>query len=444
MDFGFMRASSSDLSPGVADRSQNRVVFSYDGFSSYLLLVDKASRYIWVFLTKSKEPPLNIVSAFLRQHDHPGGGCICTDQGGELARSMKFSHTILNNFNYTVEHTSNDSPSQNGAVKIYNDKFGIRTRALLYGSGLPAKFWSAALLHSVFLHNRLIHAETKKTPFEGYYGAKPDLSGLKVFGSRVCISLSGKRRAKLDHNDFTCVFLCYSATNQNIIYLDLTSSVVKTSHHTEFDEAWYLQPSRPPAAQLLYDLGLEFEDDADDLNIDHESTLQIPVRYPPLAPITTHPDHTTTSSWPPPPAFTKLPRHTFPRWTPPPASTRLPLPLRETAAYQPRTAAAAQVLANTDGPPNPQLFALYQPNPPQRKNASELVSEFLIGKHNMAMIYLSPNPYFNTFEEIIDIRRFDLSKHRLVGLCLTEHDGHLFLGGISPSTPTAKKTCWRT
>jgi hypothetical protein len=296
MDFCFMRASSLDLGPGVADRSQNCVVFSYDVFSSYLLIVDEASRYIWVFLTKSKEPLLDIVSAFLRQHGHPAGSCIRTDQGGELARSMKFSHTVLNNFNYTVERIGNNSPSQNGAVKIYNDKFGICTRALLYGSGLPAKFWSVALLHSVFLHNRLVHAETKKTPFEGYYGAKSNLSGLKVFGSCVCICRSGKRRAKLLHKGFTGIFLGYSATNQNIIYLNLTSGVVKTSHHAQFDEAWYLQPSRPPAAQLLYDLGLEFEGNADDLNIDHKSTLQIPVPYPLLAPITMHPDRMMTPS----------------------------------------------------------------------------------------------------------------------------------------------------
>jgi hypothetical protein len=51
------------------------------------------------------------------------------------------------------------------------------------------------------------------------------------------------------------------ATDQNIIYLDLDSCVVKSSHHAEFDEAWYLQPTRPPAAQLLYDLGVLPETD---------------------------------------------------------------------------------------------------------------------------------------------------------------------------------------
>ncbi len=47
---------------------------------------------------------------------------------------------------------------------------------------------------------------------------------------------------------------------QNITYIDLTSGIVKTSHHVDFDEAWYLQPSRPQAAQLLYDIGLEPDD----------------------------------------------------------------------------------------------------------------------------------------------------------------------------------------
>ncbi len=42
-----------------------------------------------------------------------------------------------------------------------------------------------------------------------------------------------------------------------MVYLDLNSGVVKQSHHALFDKAWYLQPSHPPAAQLLYELGVE-------------------------------------------------------------------------------------------------------------------------------------------------------------------------------------------
>jgi hypothetical protein len=79
------------------------------------------------------------------------------------------------------------------------------------------------------------------TPFEAYYGLRPDLSHLKVFGSRVCVKISGIRHGKLDRHDFKGIFLGYTATDQNIVYLDLNTGVVKRSHHNQFDEAWYLQ-----------------------------------------------------------------------------------------------------------------------------------------------------------------------------------------------------------
>jgi hypothetical protein len=77
MDFGFMRASALDYSQ--PDKMKDRVVCSYDGCSSYLLVVDKALHFGWIFLTATKEPPLDIIRAFLAQHGHAGGGCIRTD-----------------------------------------------------------------------------------------------------------------------------------------------------------------------------------------------------------------------------------------------------------------------------------------------------------------------------------------------------------------------------
>ena len=160
-----------------------------------------------------------------------------------------------------VEPTGADSPSQNGAVEIYNAKLAVGTRTLLFGSGLPAKYWSSALIHLVYLHNRLVHTVTRQMPFETYFGAQPDLLCLKLFGSRVCVKRSGSRRSKLDRHDFKGIFLGYTATDQNIVYLDLDSGVFKSSRHAKFNKTWYLQPSQPPAAQLLYDLGFLPEDD---------------------------------------------------------------------------------------------------------------------------------------------------------------------------------------
>ncbi len=114
MDFGFMSASTSNYSS--RDKTKNRVILSYDGFFAYLLIVDEASRYVWIFLTNSKSPPIDIVQEFLTQHGHDDGGCIRTDQGGKLARSSNFRDLVLHQFHYTIEPTGANSPSQNGVA----------------------------------------------------------------------------------------------------------------------------------------------------------------------------------------------------------------------------------------------------------------------------------------------------------------------------------------
>ncbi len=173
---------------------------------------------------------------------------------------------------------------------------------------------------------------TNKTPFKGWHSHKPNVTHLKTFGSRVCVARTGSRRSKLDHHDFTGIFLGYTATNQNISYFDTSSSVVKSCHHSIFDEAWYLQPSHPPATQLLYDLGLEA--DSSFVNLDgplHPTSIGM------IAPITV--------PWPPSPLDLPLPKK------PPLISLFAPLPLH--LAEQPNTFAAAAARVHTTPPDGP-------------------------------------------------------------------------------------------
>jgi hypothetical protein len=102
------------------------------------------------------------------------------------------------------------------------------------------------------------------------------------------VKVSGTRRCKLDHHDFTGIFLGYTAMDQNIMYLNLTSGIVKSCHHAIFDEAWYLQPHQPPAAQLLYDLGIKSDTEYVSLDGPLHPTLMgtikpITVAWPPTS-----------------------------------------------------------------------------------------------------------------------------------------------------------------
>lgn len=133
---------------------------------------------------------------------------------------------------------------------------------MLYSSGLPETYWSAALSHANYQHNRRVHKDLERTPFEAWTGLKPDLTRLKLFSSRLCVKQTSHRRAKLGHHDLRGIFLGHAATDQNICYIDLDSGTIKLLHHAVLDEAWYsCTTQRHPAAQFLYDLGLVNETD---------------------------------------------------------------------------------------------------------------------------------------------------------------------------------------
>jgi hypothetical protein len=340
-------------------------------------------------------------------------GIIRTNQGGVLAPSNDFRTAMVKEFGYVVEPTGADSPSQNGSVEIYNNTLAVKVRTLLYGSGLLAKFWSAALLHAIYLHNPLVHLATGMTQFEGWYNCKPNIAYLKTFGSRVCVKQSGMRQCKLDRHNFTGIFLGYTATNQNIIYLDTMLGIVKLCHHAIFDEAWYLQPTCPPAAQLLYDLGLEAESDF--------ISLEGPLIYTPentITPITVPwpPTHDTTSKK---------------DWTPPPLCLYAPLPLRMTESPTQLTARAARTRIEMTPLSNKDLTSM-------------TVTDYFIRPHDMELIYLSPDPYGRVFEETLDLRKWDLDKHCAGGLRFITKNGCLILALMEHSTPGAQINKWQT
>ncbi|KDQ59220.1 hypothetical protein JAAARDRAFT_88003, partial [Jaapia argillacea MUCL 33604] len=68
---------------------------------------------------------------------------------------------------------------------------------MLHASGLPNYLWGEAVMHAVWLKNRMATKALKgKTPFEEVFGRKPDLSGLKEWG--CCVWVHDTLGLKLD------------------------------------------------------------------------------------------------------------------------------------------------------------------------------------------------------------------------------------------------------
>jgi hypothetical protein len=114
MDFGFLRASTTDFSR--PDKSRDRVVTSFVGYNAYLIIVDEYTKYVWVYLCVSKDPPIALIELHLDQFGTRGIHIRC-DQGGELAGCHDFI-TAMAARGHIVEPTGADSPDQNkGAEK---------------------------------------------------------------------------------------------------------------------------------------------------------------------------------------------------------------------------------------------------------------------------------------------------------------------------------------
>ena len=268
MDFGFVRGPKNlqallkrKRTPKHKIRtakSHHPIKTSHDGYSSYLLITDAASRFTWIFLTKTKEPPIITLNTFMEQHglNDKTPKFVRTDQGGELARSQAFRN-LMAKHNYTVEPTGADNSSQNGRGERPHRTFANMMRCLLYSSNLGSEFWSDALLYSAYLYNRTHHSAIDKTPYEAWTGKQPSLKHIKTFGSPVIAKETGTRATKVDPNAFNGIFLRYTGTSRNIVYYDIHSGVTKTATHRAHDEYQYSSPvqHRTTAANHIINIG---------------------------------------------------------------------------------------------------------------------------------------------------------------------------------------------
>jgi hypothetical protein len=219
MDMGFMRGTM------YAQRDIDRnLVTSIDGYNSYLLIVDRATRYTWVFLARTKTPPISTITNFLKLHGTSSKiqKYIRTDKGGELWGSHAFQHTVRD-AGYILESTAPDASFQNGMAERPNRTLGNMMCSLLHTASLGPEYWSWAIIHATYLKNRLPHRTTGMTPVQAYTGKKPNLTKIRIFGSPIVARLPGKRPAKLDTHATTVIFLGYTATENNIYYMDITT-----------------------------------------------------------------------------------------------------------------------------------------------------------------------------------------------------------------------------
>ena len=90
-----------------------------------------------------------------------------------------------------------DTPQKNGMVKRKHKHILEIARSLLFQANLPISFWGDCTQCSVHLINKMpLSVLGGLTPYENYFGKKPDYLHLKVFGCLCYVSTLKKERHK--------------------------------------------------------------------------------------------------------------------------------------------------------------------------------------------------------------------------------------------------------
>ena len=158
-----------------------------------------------------------------------------TDNGGEFT-SIKFQSFLIS-CGVRHELTIPKTPEQNGLAERLNRTLVETTRSMLLDAKLTHKFWAEALSTATYLRNKSPTSALKKTtPHEAWYGQKPRVDHLRVFGSSAYTHIPKDERGKLDSKTKKCILLGYGSVQKGYRVFDPITQKISHSRNVKFDK----------------------------------------------------------------------------------------------------------------------------------------------------------------------------------------------------------------
>ncbi|KAK1409296.1 hypothetical protein QVD17_35822 [Tagetes erecta] len=211
---------------------------TFGGNEYFLLIVDDLTRYMWVYLLKSKDEAFDQFRKYKVQVEQESKfrvKTLRTDRGGEF-NSKKFNEYCQKK-GIKRQLTAPYTPQQNGVVERRNRTVVEMTRSILKSMQVPDQCWGEAVRHSVYLLNRIpTKAVKNSTPYEQWRGRKPILSHIKVFG---CVAFAKKLETgikKLEDRSTKLIHIGREEGTKGYRLFDSEKKRIVIAKDVEFDE----------------------------------------------------------------------------------------------------------------------------------------------------------------------------------------------------------------
>lgn len=224
-------------------------VDSLGGSRYYVSFTDDYSRYTYVFTLKRKSDAFDAFKRWLALAENQTGRklkAIRTDNGGEYVSNEWDKY--LSERGIRRQLTAPYTSPQNGVAERLNRTIMERVRACLAAASLPFSLWAEAVAAVVYTKNMCPTVALKsKTPYEVWFGKKPDISHLRIFGSTCYVHVpSAIQTSKLHPRATKAIFVGYPDESKAWrVYIPGQRKITR-SRDVYFDERLPTPPATNP------------------------------------------------------------------------------------------------------------------------------------------------------------------------------------------------------
>lgn len=209
------------------------------GIRYFLLIKDEATGFKYVHMLSSKSEVCDKLKAtvdLIRNSTNNSVKRIRFDNGTEFVN--KECSRMLSKEGITVERIAPYTPEQNGRVERENRTVVECARTMLLASGLHKRLWPEAVRTAVYILNRSSNKKCpNSTPYEQWFGVKPNMSHVRIFGSECFVQIPKQHgRKKWDAKAKKVFLVGYESTSKNFRLFDQQANKIIVSCDVKMNE----------------------------------------------------------------------------------------------------------------------------------------------------------------------------------------------------------------
>lgn len=221
LNFGTRRRANRVLEIIHTDVTGPLTPIAYNGARYFVTFIDDYTNFVCVYVIENKSQVFEYFREYCNMVQSKFNvkiSVLRSDNGGEYI-SREFKNFCKEN-GIILDYTTPYTPQQNGKAERYNRSLIEKARSMIYDANVPKMFWNEAVQVAAYLINRSPSANLDLTPAELWYGEKPNVKNLRVFGCVAYAHVPDQLRTKIEKKSETCIMVGYSTTGYRLWSLE--------------------------------------------------------------------------------------------------------------------------------------------------------------------------------------------------------------------------------